>query len=253
MISLGTRDTLAMILALALGTLAGEMLDFDGKMEQLGLWLKSRADRKGDSRFVQGFVTASLVVCIGAMAIVGSIQDGLTGNASTLYTKSILDFMIVMIFGLYLRQRSHLLRPSGGGVSGGYYPLRRSALPLVQLRRHRQSLPIGGYAHLLCGHQPQLRHQVQSGQYAACFGAGCGLYRLGAASALLKLVRLKILLAAFQDKSGDVISRTFSFIRFLSCHWSLGLMSYCGKSKILKKFRFFTIILPVSSLYKQAA
>ncbi|WP_071429331.1 DUF554 domain-containing protein [Angelakisella massiliensis] len=98
LISLGTRDTLAMILALALGTLAGEMLDFDGKMEQLGLWLKSRADRKGDSRFVQGFVTASLVVCIGAMAIVGSIQDGLTGNASTLYTKSILDFMIVMIF-----------------------------------------------------------------------------------------------------------------------------------------------------------
>ena len=98
LISLGTRDTLAMILALALGTLAGEMLDFDGKMEQLGLWLKSRADRKGDSRFVQGFVTASLVVCIGAMAIVGSIQDGLTGSASTLYTKSILDFMIVMIF-----------------------------------------------------------------------------------------------------------------------------------------------------------
>lgn len=98
LISLGTRDTLAMILALALGTLAGEMLDFDGKMEQLGLWLKARADRKGDSRFVQGFVTASLVVCIGAMAIVGSIQDGLTGNASTLYTKSILDFMIVMIF-----------------------------------------------------------------------------------------------------------------------------------------------------------
>lgn len=96
--SAGTRDTLFMILALALGTLVGEFFDFDRRMEQLGTWLKAKADRGGDSQFIQGFVTASLVVCIGAMAIVGSIQDGLTGNASTLYTKSILDFMIVMIF-----------------------------------------------------------------------------------------------------------------------------------------------------------
>ena len=79
--SAGTGKTLAMILALALGA-----------------WLKAKADRGGDSQFIQGFVTASLTVCIGAMAIVGSIQDGLTGDAATLYTKSILDFMIVMIF-----------------------------------------------------------------------------------------------------------------------------------------------------------
>lgn len=95
----GTRDTLFMILALALGTAVGEWMDLDGRMEQLGIWLKARADRKGgDSQFVQGFVTASLVVFIGAMAIVGSIQDGLSGDPSTLYTKSILDFLIVMIF-----------------------------------------------------------------------------------------------------------------------------------------------------------
>ena len=74
--TVSTRDTLFMILSLALGTLVGEFCDFDGKMEQLGVWLKARADRKGgDNQFVQGFVTASLVVCIGAMAIVGSIQD----------------------------------------------------------------------------------------------------------------------------------------------------------------------------------
>lgn len=95
----GTRDTLLMILALALGTAVGEWMDLDGRMEKLGIWLKARADRRGgDSQFVQGFVTASLVVCIGAMAIVGSIQDGLSGDPSTLYTKSILDFLIVMIF-----------------------------------------------------------------------------------------------------------------------------------------------------------
>ena len=96
--SAGTGKTLAMILALALGALAGEFIDLDRRMEQLGAWLKAKADRGGDSQFIQGFVTASLTVCIGAMAIVGSIQDGLTGDAATLYTKSILDFMIVMIF-----------------------------------------------------------------------------------------------------------------------------------------------------------
>lgn len=92
------KDTLGMILALALGTVIGEFFDFDGRLERLGRWLKERAARSDDARFVEGFVTASLVVCIGAMAIVGSIQDGLSGNPATLYTKSILDFMIVMVF-----------------------------------------------------------------------------------------------------------------------------------------------------------
>lgn len=92
------KDTLGMVLALALGTLIGEFLDFDGWLERLGRWLKERAARSDDARFVEGFVTASLVVCVGAMAIVGSIQDGLMGNPTTLYTKSILDFTIVMVF-----------------------------------------------------------------------------------------------------------------------------------------------------------
>ena len=96
--SAGIGDTLAMVLALALGALTGEFIDLDRRIEQLGAWLKSKADRGGDNQFIQGFVTASLTVCIGAMAIVGAIQDGLTGNAATLYTKAILDFMLVMIF-----------------------------------------------------------------------------------------------------------------------------------------------------------
>ncbi len=92
------RDTLGMILSMALGTLIGEWLDFDGKMERLGAWLKAKASRGEDSQFIQGFVTASLTVCIGAMAIVGSIQDGLSHDPSTLFTKSILDFLIIIIF-----------------------------------------------------------------------------------------------------------------------------------------------------------
>ena len=95
--SLCTAATLSMILALALGTLVGEFFDFDGKMEHLGIWLKAKADKRGDSQFVQGFVTASLVVCVGAMAIVGSIQDGLAGDATTLYTKAVIDGIVVMV------------------------------------------------------------------------------------------------------------------------------------------------------------
>ena len=96
--SLAVINTLPMIIAMVIGTVIGEFCDFDGKMETLGHYLKEKASASGDSRFVEGFVTASLTVCIGAMAIVGSIQDGLLGDPSTLFTKSVLDFVIVMVF-----------------------------------------------------------------------------------------------------------------------------------------------------------
>ena len=92
------KETLLMILSMALGTFVGEVLDFDGKLEHFGAWLKEKATRGDDSKFIEGFVTASLTVCIGAMAIVGSIQDGLSGDPSTLFTKSILDFIILIIY-----------------------------------------------------------------------------------------------------------------------------------------------------------
>ena len=91
------KETLMMILAMALGTFVGEVLDFDGKLETFGAWLKKKATRGDDSRFIEGFVTASLTVCIGAMAIVGSIQDGLLGDSSILVTKAVLDLIIIMV------------------------------------------------------------------------------------------------------------------------------------------------------------
>ena len=96
--TLTTINTLPMIIAMVIGTVIGEYFDFEGKMETLGHYLKEKASASGDNRFVEGFVTASLTVCIGAMAIVGSIQDGLLGDPSTLYTKAVLDFVIVMVF-----------------------------------------------------------------------------------------------------------------------------------------------------------
>ena len=94
---LTSEGTMMMIVSIALGGLLGGLLDLDGRMERFGVWLRGRTGNEGDSGFVGGFVSASLTVCIGAMAVVGAIQDGLYGDHATLVTKAILDFLIIMI------------------------------------------------------------------------------------------------------------------------------------------------------------
>lgn len=88
---------LLIVVCLALGALVGELLNMEDAFERFGGWLKKKTGNAKDQRFVEGFVTASLTVCIGAMAIVGSIQDGLTGDYSILLTKAILDLIIIMV------------------------------------------------------------------------------------------------------------------------------------------------------------
>ena len=95
--SLSTRGTMLLIFSLVFGCLLGEWIDIESKMETIGIKLKEVAKVKNDSRFVDGFVTTSLIICVGAMAIVGAMQDGLTGDSSTLITKSLLDFVLVAI------------------------------------------------------------------------------------------------------------------------------------------------------------
>lgn len=94
-ISLGTQGTMMLALSMALGSVVGELADIDGRFERFGIWLRDHTGSSGDASFVDGFVTASLTVCIGAMAIVGAIQDGLTGDWSTLALKGALDAIIV--------------------------------------------------------------------------------------------------------------------------------------------------------------
>ena len=88
---------LLIIGCLALGTFVGELLNIEGMFERFGEWLKIKTGNAKDKNFVNGFVTASLTVCIGAMAIVGSIQDGLQGDPSILVTKAVLDLIIIMV------------------------------------------------------------------------------------------------------------------------------------------------------------
>ncbi len=89
--------SMLVVLCLALGTLAGEIARIEDRFEQFGEWLKAKTGNSGDAAFVGAFVTASLTVCIGAMAIVGSIQDGILGDYSTLAVKSVLDFIIIIV------------------------------------------------------------------------------------------------------------------------------------------------------------
>ena len=87
---------------LALGALVGELANIEGGFERFGAWLKKKTRSTGDNNFIEGFVSASFTVCIGAMAIVGSINDGLYGDATVLITKAILDFIIIMVMAASL-------------------------------------------------------------------------------------------------------------------------------------------------------
>ena len=89
--------SMLVVLCLALGTVIGEIIGIENGFERFGEWLKNKTGNSGDREFVNAFVTASLTVCIGAMAIVGAIQDGISGNFSTLSVKVVLDFIIIAV------------------------------------------------------------------------------------------------------------------------------------------------------------
>ena len=95
--TIATRGTMLLIFSLVLGSLLGQWLDIEAKMELLGARLKAAVGRKNDNRFVEGFVTTSLIICVGAMAIVGAMEDGLSGDSSMLIAKAVLDFALVAI------------------------------------------------------------------------------------------------------------------------------------------------------------
>ena len=92
-----TRGTMLLIFSLVIGCILGQWLDIESKMEVLGVKLKAAVRIKNDNRFVEGFVTTSLIICVGAMAIVGAMQDGLSGDSSMLVAKALLDFALVAI------------------------------------------------------------------------------------------------------------------------------------------------------------
>lgn len=100
--AISSSGSMLLVLCLTVGGVIGEFLNLEGAFECFGRWLKEKTGNAKDKGFVNAFVTASLTVCIGAMAIVGSIQDGLTGDYSVLATKAVLDFIIIMVMSCSL-------------------------------------------------------------------------------------------------------------------------------------------------------
>lgn len=94
--ALGTKGAMLLVISLVVGGMAGAMLDIEGKLERLGLWLRRKSHSEGDSRFMDGFTSAAFTICIGAMAIIGPMNDALYHDYSLLITKGILDCIIVM-------------------------------------------------------------------------------------------------------------------------------------------------------------
>lgn len=91
---IGTNCMLASLIG---GAVIGEAIDLEDRMERFGHWLQQKTGSGGDTRFVEGFVTASLTVCIGAMAVIGSINDRLLSDPSVLFAKTVIDAVIVMV------------------------------------------------------------------------------------------------------------------------------------------------------------
>ncbi|HHW40456.1 MAG TPA: DUF554 domain-containing protein [Syntrophomonadaceae bacterium] len=92
-----TQNVLVVTLSIVVGGILGELLRIEDRLAGFGQKLESRFGG-GDGNFTKGFVTASLVFCVGAMAIMGSIESGLTGNHTTLFVKSILDGVTSVVF-----------------------------------------------------------------------------------------------------------------------------------------------------------
>ena len=108
------KNLLVAVLSIVLGAALGELLDLDGKFNRLGEAVQNKLNKDGEqSTVAQSFVSASLLFCVGAMAIVGSLQSGITGDHTTLYVKSILDGISSVVFATTL----------GGGVLLSVVPL----------------------------------------------------------------------------------------------------------------------------------
>lgn len=95
--ALRSENILLLIFSMVIGSLVGEAMNIEDKLDRFGKWIEGRSGQ-GEGQVAKGFVVASLMYCVGAMAIVGALESGLTGNHETLYAKSLLDGVTAVIF-----------------------------------------------------------------------------------------------------------------------------------------------------------
>lgn len=98
--SISSQHTMLLIASLVIGAVIGELIDIEKHLDNLGQWCKRKFKFQGEQNatFVEGFVSSSLLFCVGAMTIVGALEDGLSGNPSLLYAKSLMDGISAIVF-----------------------------------------------------------------------------------------------------------------------------------------------------------
>ncbi|MDO4269861.1 MAG: DUF554 domain-containing protein [Eubacteriales bacterium] len=106
--ALATQHTMLLVLCMMLGALVGEALDIEQRLDDFGTWCQARFAGGADGKFVEGFVASSLLFCVGAMAIVGALQDGLNGDPSILVAKAVLDGVAAIVFAATLGKGVYL-------------------------------------------------------------------------------------------------------------------------------------------------
>ena len=89
--TLDCSNALIMVIAMALGAVVGTLIDLDGKLEKFSRFTERKLSKNGEGGIAVGFMTSTLLFCVGAMAIVGSLNAGLEGSYEVLFTKSVID------------------------------------------------------------------------------------------------------------------------------------------------------------------
>lgn len=146
---LQSSGTMMIVISYAVGSLLGEWINLERRIEQFGSWLKVKTGNAREKRFVGGFVSASLTVCIGAMAVVGSIQDGISGDHSTLALKALLDMVIVCAMSASLG-RGCLFSAIPVGIFQGTVTLLARAVQPVMTEAALANLSLTGSILIFC-------------------------------------------------------------------------------------------------------
>lgn len=146
---LQSSGTMMIVISYAVGSLLGEWINLEQRIEQFGSWLKVKTGNAREKRFVDGFVSASLTVCIGAMAVVGSIQDGISGDHSTLALKALLDMVIVCAMSASLG-RGCLFSAIPVGIFQGMVTLLARAVQPVMTEAALANLSLTGSILIFC-------------------------------------------------------------------------------------------------------
>ena len=131
--SLEVQGSLKMILCLTFGAILGELIDLEKQFDRFGEWLKKRSGNSQDVSFLNAFITASLTVSIGAMAIIGSINDGLYQDPTILYAKALLDFSIILVVAASLGKGSIYSAVPVGILQGSMTLLAALIAPLMSV------------------------------------------------------------------------------------------------------------------------